>query len=618
MEKLRAVAYCRVSTDDEAQETSFENQINFFKDYVKKSTDLEFAVLDTNEEGIYADKGVSGTKLSRPQFDKMLIDAGLRRVISEKTGKKMDVYEVEQPPQFDIILVKDVSRLARNVGVHSIVNTLKENHVYIRFIENCTTTEDSTGDLTIKLFETIAEEESKTKSRSVSFGYRQGAKKGNIYVGGKTYGYDYIKIDKADPFNTNKLVKNEKEAAVVHLIYDLYTEEGLGHQQICNELARRNIRNTAGNKFTRSTIKRILCNKRYIGVNDVYKYKRKSSFKDKRDEEQEQETRLLAQQATENLVKQGIIRIPQIISDEQFNKAQSIMESNRKKYNCNSTYHGITPYARKIRCSICGNYFTARCSKHVEDGQKKIRYYACTSVTKSDPEKGIYSCGNKSVREDVLTGHLTSDKFYEIQLEHYEEMLEDCKNAIEILREARKANYSEKLKKVTAEIEKLDAIFERQKNLYSMGDYTESEYKKVSTPIKESLAKKRELQELLSNPIKKIDGYISDVKKITDVIKADMEEIKTDRAGGKTRIRDVKKALEFVDTIWIDNYDDKKNAIIRIVFKTEFDMYHIYHYLESITDEFIKNLPQQKSDKTMQEIVAEMQAKGINIRKGVN
>lgn len=616
--KMRAVAYCRVSTDEEAQESSFENQIAFFRDYVKNSSDLEFAILDTNEEGVYADKGVSGTKLSRPQFDKMLKDAGLRRVVSEKTGKQMDVYEIEQPSEFDIILVKDVSRLARNVGIDSIVKTLKENNVYIRFIENSATTENSSGDLAIRIFESIAEEESKLKSRSVSFGYREGAKKGNIYVGGHMYGYDYKKIDKTDPDNTNKLIVNEKEAAVVRLIFALYTEEGLGHQQICNELAKRGIRNTIGNKFTRSTIKRILCNKRYIGVNEVYKHKGKRVFKDKRDEEQEEQTKILAQKAIENLAKQGIIRIPQIISKEQFDKAQDIMESNRKKYNCNSTYHGTTPYARKIRCSICGNYFIARCSKRVENGTKKIRYYACTSDAKSDPAKGIFACGNKSVREDVLTGHLTSDEFYRIQIEHYEEMLEDCEKAKNILLQARKANYTKRLEAVTNEVNQLEAEFERLKKLYRKGDYTEAEYDKESEQIKETLNNKRELKELLSDPIKKINGYIDRVKDISDAIHEEMQMVINDRDGGKTNTRNVKKALQFVDTIWIDNSEKKKNAVITIVFKTETDMFNVYSFLNSITHEFIESLPKQKSKKTMKELVVELQDKGIDIHMGKN
>ena len=63
-------AYCRVSTDSEQQETSFENQKSYFEREIAK-------VKGARLYHIYADKGVSGTKLDRPEFNQMLEDAGL-------------------------------------------------------------------------------------------------------------------------------------------------------------------------------------------------------------------------------------------------------------------------------------------------------------------------------------------------------------------------------------------------------------------------------------------------------------------------------------------------------------------------------------------------------------
>lgn len=54
-QKLRVVAYCRVSTDSEEQQSSLENQREHYTKYIKDNTDWEFA-------GLYFDEGISATK----------------------------------------------------------------------------------------------------------------------------------------------------------------------------------------------------------------------------------------------------------------------------------------------------------------------------------------------------------------------------------------------------------------------------------------------------------------------------------------------------------------------------------------------------------------------------
>ena len=70
----RVVAYCRVSTKSDDQQNSYENQKHYFEHYINECESYE-------NIGIYADRGISGTSLKRPQFNKMLTDAGLEIVI---------------------------------------------------------------------------------------------------------------------------------------------------------------------------------------------------------------------------------------------------------------------------------------------------------------------------------------------------------------------------------------------------------------------------------------------------------------------------------------------------------------------------------------------------------
>ena len=63
--KLRVAAYCRVSTDSDEQETSYEVQITHYTAYINSHPDWELA-------GIYADDGISGTNTKkREEFNRM-------------------------------------------------------------------------------------------------------------------------------------------------------------------------------------------------------------------------------------------------------------------------------------------------------------------------------------------------------------------------------------------------------------------------------------------------------------------------------------------------------------------------------------------------------------------
>lgn len=87
--RLRAVAYCRVSTDDLDQTISIELQKDEYKRKIKANPQWIYG-------GTYADDGFSGTNTEhRPAFRLMMEDALAGR--------------------FDMIITKSVSRFARNL-----------------------------------------------------------------------------------------------------------------------------------------------------------------------------------------------------------------------------------------------------------------------------------------------------------------------------------------------------------------------------------------------------------------------------------------------------------------------------------------------------------------------
>lgn len=87
--RIRVAAYCRVSTDEEEQESSFELQVEHYTKFINAHEDWELA-------GIYADKGLSGTQVKhREQFLKMIEDCKHKKI--------------------DKVITKSISRFARNV-----------------------------------------------------------------------------------------------------------------------------------------------------------------------------------------------------------------------------------------------------------------------------------------------------------------------------------------------------------------------------------------------------------------------------------------------------------------------------------------------------------------------
>ena len=81
-------AYCRVSTDQGEQLLSYENQVNYYTNYISENPLYEYA-------GTYADEGISGTNTKkRDEFNRMIADC--------RAGK------------IDMIITKSISRFARN------------------------------------------------------------------------------------------------------------------------------------------------------------------------------------------------------------------------------------------------------------------------------------------------------------------------------------------------------------------------------------------------------------------------------------------------------------------------------------------------------------------------
>ena len=87
-EKIRVAAYCRVSTDQEEQQSSYENQVSYYRTYIQSNPQYEYV-------DIYADEGITGTSTKkRDAFNRMIEDCRAHKI--------------------DLIITKSISRFARN------------------------------------------------------------------------------------------------------------------------------------------------------------------------------------------------------------------------------------------------------------------------------------------------------------------------------------------------------------------------------------------------------------------------------------------------------------------------------------------------------------------------
>ena len=131
--KLRVAAYCRVSTDEEKQLGSFENQIEYFTRLINENSKYELV-------RVYHDEGISGTTARRRSgFMEMIRDCEVGKI--------------------DFILTKSISRFARNTQDSlKYTRELREMGIGIYFEKEGLNTLESSGELLLTLFSCFAQE----------------------------------------------------------------------------------------------------------------------------------------------------------------------------------------------------------------------------------------------------------------------------------------------------------------------------------------------------------------------------------------------------------------------------------------------------------------------------
>lgn len=403
---MRIAAYCRVSTDHTDQLNSLETQREFFQQYAIQYGHKLFRV--------YADEGITGTSVKRRvEFQKLMEDA--------KYGL------------FEMVVVKDVSRLARNtVDFLQSIRTLKAMGIGTIFVtNNMTTLGDSEFILTI--FSAMAQEESANLSKRVKFGKDINSKKGRVPP--RIFGYDRI-----DNFT---LRINEKEAAIVRDIYDMYIHQGLGARLIALTLERRGETTKFGCAWNSRAVRRILSDSIYSGHYINHKYQVIDFLEGTRGRVPEEQTYHHDRPEWA------------IITPETFKQAQEIRKQRVAQYGSDSDdihrggrYSGRHLFSTLIKCECCGRSFYRYTKK-----RKNGSLYVVWKCTTNNQYTGQRCPNSTNVREDELMGYL-SDYFRSL-IKDKKRLAQRLLDAVEQQKEeSGKGESAEELRKKIGRLEK--------------------------------------------------------------------------------------------------------------------------------------------------------------------
>ena len=340
--QLRVAAYCRVSTDDEEQLTSYEAQKNYYTDKIMINKEWTMA-------GIFADEGITGTSArKRPEF--------LRMIRQCKQGK------------IDIVLTKSISRFARNtVDCLNYVRALKELGIAVIFEKENINTLEIDSEILITMLGAFAQSESESISANVRWGIRQAMKEGKATIQYK-YLYGYRKGDDSKP----EIIPDQAE--VVRKIYDLFLS-GTPVRGIQEYLNANSVPNINGEpKWARSAIDSILTNEKYCG--DVLL--QKTYIDDCINKKVKKNTGQLPMYLVQNH-HEGII------SRETFDAAQAELArrsagkspSKKNAPTGRSRYSSKYALSDRLYCGECGTRYQ-RCTWRNRDGSKRI-VWRCVS-----------------------------------------------------------------------------------------------------------------------------------------------------------------------------------------------------------------------------------------------
>ena len=485
---MKAVAYIRVSTDKEEQQSSLENQREFFEMYIPRRGD--------ELVNIYCDKGKSATKMQNRKDLQRMIRAARRG-------------------EFEKLYVKDVSRLFRNtLDFITVTRELSSYGVSLHLV-NMGEGKDIDG-FTLNLMAMLAESESQRISEKVKFGKKFGKEKGRV----PNFVFGYDRLDKYT------LVPNPEESEWVRKIFNLYTEEKWGMARISaylfeNRVQTKKLKNGQPNyNWSQNTVGTILKNEIYTGRVINGKESSIDIFTNERKKNPEEEW---------YIVERPEFRI---ISDEQFNLAQEQMKLNAEAYEGTFSRRSDKHlFSNIIKCGSCGFSYRRYQRRHSKNGPLYV-WWTCSKRS----AYGKNRCESEYVRvnEDWLKDGL--DRLFSYLVKDKETFFEEVERKCNsLIREYVRDSNGFDLDEVKEELKELQEKRNRLKKLAVDGLITMDEAKQDMVPINseierlsftlDSTDKTKELNTQIKESLKQFIETFDRFKFTDNIDNADLKKI---------------------------------------------------------------------------------------------
>ncbi len=368
--RLKIAAYCRVSTDLEEQESSYEAQMAHYSEIIGKNPDWVLA-------DIYADEGISGTSTEkREEFNRMIGDC--------ENGK------------IDMIVTKSISRFARNtLDCLQYIRRLKALNIPILFETENINTMGTSGELLITIMASLAQQESQSISQNVRMGIQYNFQRGKPML-------NHSRFLGNTKQKGGSLVIVPEEADVVRGIFRDFLE-GLSFGEIISGLEERGIRTPAGReKWYHSTIQSMLKNEKYMGDLLLQKSYTKDFLTKERADNQGTFPQYYVKNAHAPIVPREVfMRVQGALLRRENDLA---LAGKRSRPSVPHALHG------KLICGICGQPFCRytppsgvtywRCKSRITKGQ----YCESATIADKDIRRAVINAFNRLpyCKEDLI------------------------------------------------------------------------------------------------------------------------------------------------------------------------------------------------------------------------
>ena len=511
MEKNRACCLYRVSTDKQVDyDNNNEADIPMQRKACHRFADkMGWTIVHEEQED-----GVSGHKIRAENRDKI-----------------QAIKELARKGKFDILLVFMFDRIGRIADeTPFVVEWFVKNGIQVWSTQEGEQRFDNHIDKLlnyIRFWQADGESEKTSIRTRTSLG--QMVEEGHYKGGSAALGYELVKSGRLNKrkHELYDLKINEEDAAIVRLIFDKYTKEGIGIQRLANFLNNGGYANPTGNRWSYNTIRNVLHNPTYTGY-----------------------------------LRSGDSRSPfipklQIISQEQFDRAQEIL---RQRADTLKNTPRV-PLNMKGNALLSGNVFCGHCGARLHLSTANKCYTKADGIKVRKP-RVRYVCYGKTRKITPCEGqsayiqHKLDNMVEKVVREIFDRIKGVPKSAII------NSRYKEELTV-------------RKTNLKRLQSEYAKELEKLNK-LREEVVKSIQGESAFSQSM--LAGLVEDSEKKCESLKAHCEKAETEVESSKNLIKDLNEQYDEIIS-WSSLYDsatiEAKKMIVNSMVK-RVDVYRNY------------------------------------------